>query len=33
MLDYDCTGDVVGIEILQASERIENPQAVEYAGR
>ena len=31
ILDYDAAGNAVGIEILDASERMENPQAVEYA--
>ena len=31
ILDYDKTGHVVGIEILDASKRIENPRSVEYA--
>jgi uncharacterized protein YuzE len=31
ILDYDKNGNVVGIEILDASKRIENPRSVEYA--
>ena len=31
ILDYDKDGNVVGMEILDASKRIENPRAVEYA--
>ena len=31
VLDYDKAGNVVGIEILDASKRIENPRSVEYA--
>ncbi len=31
ILDYDSSGNVVGIEILDASQRMENPRAVEYA--
>lgn len=31
ILDYDKTGNVVGIEIMDASKRIENPRSVEYA--
>ena len=31
ILDYDKEGNVVGIEILDASKRMENPKAVEYA--
>ena len=31
ILDYDKDGNVVGLEILNASKRIENPRALEYA--
>ena len=31
ILDFDRDGNIVGMEILDASTRIENPQAVEYA--
>jgi YD repeat-containing protein len=31
ILDYDARGNVVGIEILDASKRMENPRSVEYA--
>jgi YD repeat-containing protein len=31
ILDYDQSGNIVGIEILDASTRMENPRAVEYA--
>ena len=31
ILDYDADGNVIGLEILDASKRIENPRAVEYA--
>jgi len=31
ILDYDKDGNVVGMEILDASERMENPQVIEYA--
>jgi uncharacterized protein YuzE len=31
ILDYDADGGIVGLEILDASKRIENPKAVEYA--
>lgn len=31
ILDYDKDGNVVGMEILEASQRVENPRAVEYA--
>ena len=31
ILDYDKQGNVVGMEILDASTRIENPRSVEYA--
>jgi len=29
VLDYDGSGNVVGIEILNASRRVENPRGVE----
>lgn len=31
ILDYDREGNVVGLEILTASQRVENPRAMEYA--
>jgi len=31
ILDYDATGNLVGIEILNASKRVGNPLSVEYA--
>jgi len=31
ILDYDKDGNIVGLEILDASKRIENPRSVEYA--
>ena len=31
ILDYDDKGNVVGIEVLDASRRIENPRSVEYS--
>jgi len=31
ILDYDADGNVVGLEILDASRRIENPAAVELS--
>jgi uncharacterized protein YuzE len=31
ILDYDRDGNIVGLEILAASQRVENPQAMEYA--
>ena len=30
ILDYDKDGNVVGMEILDASTRVENPRAVEF---
>lgn len=31
IMDYDIDGNVVGIEILDASKRMENPRSVDYA--
>ena len=31
ILDYDKDGNIVGMEILDASKRIENPRACDYA--
>ena len=31
ILDYDKDGNIVGLEVLQASRRIDNPRSVEYA--
>ena len=31
ILDYDKDGNIVGLEVLDASKRVENPRAVEYA--
>lgn len=31
ILDYDKGGNIVGIEILDASKRVENPMSVDYA--
>lgn len=31
ILDYDKDGNVVGIEVLNSSQRIENPRGVDYA--
>jgi uncharacterized protein YuzE len=31
ILDYDKEGNVVGLEILNASKRMENPRSLEYA--
>ena len=31
ILDYDKDGNIVGLEILNASKQIENPRALEYA--
>jgi len=33
ILDYDTAGNIVGLEILNASQRVENPRQVEYAER
>ena len=31
IIDYDREGNLVGMEILHASRRVENPRLVEYA--
>jgi uncharacterized protein YuzE len=31
ILDYDKDGNIIGLEILDASKRMENPRSVEYA--
>lgn len=31
IFDYDKDGNVVGLEILDASKRMENPRSLEYA--
>ena len=31
IIDYDVKGNVVGLEILDASARMENPRAMEFA--
>ncbi|MBF0181459.1 MAG: DUF2283 domain-containing protein [Magnetococcales bacterium] len=31
ILDYDRAGNLVGMEILEASRRMDNPRSVEYA--
>lgn len=31
IIDYDEVGNMVGIEILDASQRVASPQSVEYA--
>jgi len=31
ILDYDAVGNVVAMEILEASTRVENPRQVDYA--
>ena len=31
ILDYDPSGNIVGIEVLEASKRMENPRALDYA--
>ena len=31
ILDYDAEGNIVGLEILNASRRVENPRGVDYA--
>ena len=31
ILDYDAAGNFVGLEILNASQRVDNPRAMDYA--
>jgi uncharacterized protein YuzE len=31
ILDYDADGNIVGLEILDASKHTDNPRALEYA--
>jgi uncharacterized protein YuzE len=31
ILDYDNEGNVVGLEVLDASKRVEDPRALDYA--
>ncbi len=31
IIDYDKDGNVIGIEILDASQRVEDPRSLEYA--
>lgn len=31
ILDYDAAGNVVGLETLNASQRVDNPRAMDYA--
>jgi uncharacterized protein YuzE len=31
ILDYDAEGNLVGLEVLNASRRVENPRGVDYA--
>jgi uncharacterized protein YuzE len=31
VIDYDKEGNIVGLEILDASKRMENPRSVEFA--
>ena len=31
IFDYDNDGNIVGLEILDASKRVENPRSLEYA--
>ena len=31
IVDYDKEGNIVGLEILDASKRMDNPQSVEYS--
>jgi uncharacterized protein YuzE len=31
ILDYDIDGNIVGLEVIEASKRIEDPRALDYA--
>jgi uncharacterized protein YuzE len=31
IIDYDKDGNIVGLEVMDASKRMENPRSVEYA--
>ncbi|MEK7795429.1 MAG: DUF2283 domain-containing protein [Candidatus Hydrogenedentota bacterium] len=31
ILDYDKDGNLIGLEVLNASERVEDPKSLEYA--
>ncbi len=31
IIDYDKNGNMVGLEVLEASKSVENPRSVEYA--
>ena len=31
IIDYDADGNVIGIEVLAASQRVDNPRGVHYA--
>ena len=31
ILDYDKDGNIVGLEVLNASQRLDNPEGVDYA--
>jgi uncharacterized protein YuzE len=31
ILDYDAGGNIVGLEVLDASKRVENPRGVDYS--
>ena len=33
VLDYDANGNIVGLEVLDASSRMEDPRAMDYAIR
>jgi uncharacterized protein YuzE len=33
ILDYDAAGNIIGLEILDASLRVQNPSAMEFAVR
>jgi uncharacterized protein YuzE len=31
IIDYDKEGNIIGLEILDASKRVENPRSIEFA--
>ncbi|HAL46490.1 MAG: DUF2283 domain-containing protein [SAR202 cluster bacterium] len=33
ILDYDSDGNIVGLEVIESSKRIEDPRALDYAAK